>query len=91
MDIENSPGAQAGLGSAAREIGSQARKWHSLGRGGLDCMRVCCLIHSGHRPETRSARLIKLGAVGVLWCHVASTSKAAAMGGRGWPVQAVFG
>jgi hypothetical protein len=36
MDIENSPGAQAGrYEPAARERGSRAGRWHSLWRGGL--------------------------------------------------------
>jgi len=54
MDIVNSPGAQAGRhGPAARKRGSQAQRWHSGGRGGLDYLRVCSVTHSGDHPGTR--------------------------------------
>jgi hypothetical protein len=78
MDIENSPGAQAGgYGPAARDGLGQ----HLLG-GGATCGNcLCCMQLRDPRRERRAAMLLLEHGIGVLWHHAASTLNAAILNG----------
>jgi hypothetical protein len=74
MDIENSPGAQAGrYGPAARDSLGQ----RLLGAGAMCRNCLCCMKLRDHGRERRIAELTPEHGIGVLWHHAASTLNAA--------------
>jgi hypothetical protein len=79
IDIENSPGAQAGPWSAARDTEGQRRCG-----GGTMCENcLCCMLPRDPRRDRRVAKSGIEHGSGVLWHHAASTLNAANPKGRG--------
>jgi hypothetical protein len=74
MDIENSPGAQAGRHEpAARDILGQ----RFLCAGAMCGNCLCCMALRDPCRERRAAKLTWEHGIGVLWHHAASTLNAA--------------
>jgi hypothetical protein len=80
MDIENSPGAQAGRhGPAARDIMGR----RLIGAGAMCGNCLCCTALRDPCRERRVAALNLERGGGVLWHHAASTLNAAIPSGGG--------